>query len=466
MKGVSLMHISILPWSRSKTTILLIVMALVLSLVPVISFITGVHASGNQPSVSPFNFKGGHYRFIQSAPKPPTDKYCRAQFGYPCYSPQEIHTAYGLNPVLNAGFTGKGQTIVIIDSYGSPTIANDLKVFDSSFGLPNPPSFKVLSPLGKVAFDPTNPDMLGWAEETSLDVEWSHAMAPDANIVLMTSPVDETQGVQGMPEFLYLEQYAVSHNLGKIISQSWATTENTLFTTPGGRQVIKNFNTFYQQADKQGVTIFGSAGDAGVANPDVNGKIYPFPTVNFPASSPFITAVGGTSLFASTQGNYQAEVTWNNFIGATGGGVSQYLKEPNYQVQNLPASDQALLNGHRGLPDISFNADPLTGVLVYLGFSGPGLSSGWYNFGGTSEGSPTWAGIIADGNQLAGHPLGFLNPAIYLLGSGSNYGKSLHDIIQGNNSFGGIYGYSATPGWDAATGWGTPNVANLLQALI
>lgn len=105
---------------------------------------------------------------------------------------------------------------MIIDSFGSPTIAKDLKVFDAAFALPSPPSFKVLSPLGKIAFDPTNADMLGWAEETSLDVEWSHAMASGANIVLMTSPVDETQGVQGMPEFLYLEQYAVSHRTPKV----------------------------------------------------------------------------------------------------------------------------------------------------------------------------------------------------------------------------------------------------------
>ena len=263
--------------------------------------------------------------------------------------------------------------------------------------------------------------------------------------------------------FSILEQFAVSHHLGNIISQSWATTENTLFTTSGGRQVIKSFDDFYKQADRQGVTIFGSAGDAGVANPNVNGQIYPFPTVNFPASSPYITAVGGTSLFASTQGKYQAEVVWNDVYGATGGGVSQYLKEPGYQQQYLPASDQALLNGHRGLPDISFNADPNTGVLVYLGFSG--IPSGWYIFGGTSEGSPTWAGIIADGNQFAGHPLGFLNPAIYQLGSGPYYSKTLHDIIQGNNSFDGIPGYIATPGWDATTGWGTPNVASLLKAL-
>jgi subtilase family serine protease len=443
-------------------------MAVAISALPVVAI---TQAAGNPTHASPHtsinrSFRQ-HFKLLQTSVKPPTDSQCRTHAGVPCYSPQEIRKAYGVMPLLNNGFTGQGQTIVIIDSFGSPTIQCDLKIFDSAFGLPDPPSFTELAPLGKLKFNPQTPDMIGWAAETSLDVEWSHAMAPAANIVLMTSPVDETQGVQGMPEFLFLEQYAVNHNLGKIISQSWATTENTLFSTPGGRQVIKNFNTFYQQADRQGVTIFGSSGDAGVANPNINGKIYPFPTVNFPASSPFITAVGGTSLFASTQGNYHAEVVWNGGLpsgGATGGGISRFINEPNYQLQNLPASDQSLLNGHRGLPDIAFNADPGTGVLVFLSF--PGVPAGWYIFGGTSEGSPTWAGITADGNQMAGRSLGFLNPALYVLGNSKNARNSFHDITTGNNSQDNIQGFSATPGWDVTTGWGTPKAANLLQELI
>ena len=142
-----------------------------------------------------------------------------------------------------------GQTIVIIDSYGSPTIAADLAAFDAGYGLPGPPSFKVLAPLGTVPFDPgTYPDQYSWAAETTLDVEWAHAMAPGAAIVLLTSPVDETEGVQGLPEFLALEKYALDHHLGKIISQSWAATENTLFADtagPQGPQVIADFSAFY-----------------------------------------------------------------------------------------------------------------------------------------------------------------------------------------------------------------------------
>ncbi len=166
-----------------------------------------------------------------------------------------------------------------------------------------------------------------------------------------------------------------------------------------------------------------------------------------------MTAVGGTSLFANINGAYQHEIVWNNSIGATGGGVSQVFKEPEYQENNLQQSDQSLLNDHRGLPDIAYNADP-------------SIPPGFYRIGGTSEGSPQWAGIIADANQMAGRPLGFLNTALYKLGNSNDAGESFHDISVGNNSFGGIPGYNATSGWDLTTGWGTPRAGNLLQELI
>ena len=412
-------------------------------------------------------FRQHFQRFLGHSVTPPTDSQCRTQTGFPCYSPQEIRDAYNVTPLLNAGYTGKGQSIVIIDSFGSPTIQNDLHVFDQGYGLPDPPSLKVVAPLGTINFDPNNSDMAGWAFETTLDVEWSHVLAPDANIVLMTSPVSETEGVQGLPEFLYLEKYAISHNLGKIVSQSWGATENTLFT-PGGKQVLNQFNAFYQQATLgQNVTFFASAGDNGSSNVDINGNIYPFPTVGFPASSPYVTAVGGTSLYATTSGTYQSETVWDEVArsgGASGGGISQYFKEPSYQTTSLPSSDQKLLNGYRGVPDIAYNADPYTSILVYISFL-PG-QVGYTAIGGTSEGSPQWAGIAADANQFACHPLGFLNPAIYRLGSSSDYHQSFHDITVGNNGYNGVPGYNATPGWDAATGWGSPKTATLVAELV
>lgn len=388
---------------------------------------------------------------VQRGSQAPTDAQCRAEIGVPCYSPQEIRRAYGVDQLLNKGYDGKGETIVIFDSFGSPTIASDLQSFDAGYGLPNPPSFKILSPLGTVPYDPTAiPDQIGWAAETSLDVEWAHAMAPDASIVLMTSPVDETEGVMGMPQFNQLENYALAHHLGQIWSQSWATTENTLFT-PAGEQVFNDFESTYARADAQGVTVFASSGDAGTANPEVNGTtIYPFPTVNFPASSPLVTAVGGTSLTASTNGDYESPAAWP----FSGGGISQKFSEPSYQRFFLPSSDRTELGGMRGIPDVSWNADPNTPILIYLSFLGSS-EAGFYTVGGTSEGSPDWAGLAADLDQLAGHRLGLLNPYLYALGA---EGIGFHDITTGSNSQDGVPGYSATPGWDLVTGWGTPDL--------
>ncbi len=456
-------------FSRSKLvltfiTIILLAGAIAISLS---GSIIHSHAASNQ-SAKPFaiTFKGKPFTMAQASPKPPTDSQCRTHIGVPCYSPQEIRKAYGVAPLLDAGFTGKGQSIVIIDSFGSPTIRHDLHVFDQGYGLPDPPSFKILAPLGTVPFNPKKiPDQIGWAFETTLDVEWSHVLAPEANIVLMTSPVDETEGVQGLPQFLFLEKYALDHHLGKIISQSWGATEETLFT-PAGRQVIQNFEQFYERARNEHVTVLASSGDTGSTNFTINFKLYPFPVIGFPASSPLVTAVGGTSLFASTSGNYQDEIVWNNNTGASGGGISKVFKEPGYQQNNLPGSDQNLLNGHRGMPDIAYNADPNTGILVYISIPVPSIPPGFYLIGGTSEGSPQWAGIIADADQLAGHPLGFLNPAIYSIGNSGDYHESFHDITFGSNAFAGVRGFKATPGWDLSTGWGSPKVATLVTELI
>ncbi len=351
---------------------------------------------------------------------------------------------------------------MIIDSYGSPTILEDLQAFDQGYGLPDPPSFKVLSPLGTVPFDPTNATQVGWASEATLDVEWAHAMAPGAAIILMTSPVAETEGVQGLPQFLALEKYAVDHHLGKIISQSWAATENTLFD-PAGRQIVAQMEEFYKYASTQRVTVLGSAGDSGSSNTQLDGvTLYDSPTVNYPASSPWVTGVGGTSLYANTEGHYDYELVWDEQGGAGGGGISQLFDEPDYQVASLPAAVSQQLVGKRGVPDVSYNADPYTGILIYLSFLGA-ANAGYYEIGGTSEGSPQWAGIVADLNQFAGRPLGFLNPALYIVGGLGQFGNYGHDITNGGNSLNNVPGYYAAPGWDPATGWGTPNLVEVLK---
>jgi subtilase family serine protease len=410
--------------------------------------------------------------------QPPTNTYCVTNLGFQCLGPVEIRTAYGLNPLLNAGYNGAGETIVVIESYGSPTIAADLHQFDSDYGIPDPPSLTVLAPLGTATVDLTQPDPQGWAFETTLDVEWAHAVSPGAAIVILTSPVDETEGVQGLPEFLALEDYALTHHLGNIISQSWAATENTLFPNAAGLQgplVIAGFSALYERARLQQVTVLASAGDDGSQNAQTYDEAaggpssyYTFPTVNFPASSPLVTAVGGTSLYLNAAGQYQSETVWDDNstgLGAGGGGVSQLFPMPDYQQFGLSYRAKSILSGHRGIPDVSYNADDEnSAILVYTSFLGAAYGPnavGYFLIGGTSEGAPQWAGIVADLNQYAHAPLGFLNPKLYAVGAAGLFPVFGHDITQGNNSYGGVPGYSATVGWDPASGWGTPKF-NLL----
>jgi subtilase family serine protease len=335
----------------------------------------------------------------------------------------------------------------------------------------------VLAPFGSVPFDPNNPDQVGWALETTLDVESAHSIAPGASIVLLTSPVGDTNEVHSLLEFIALEKYALDHHLGNIISQSWGGAENTLFD-PIGRQVVSDFEEFYKRAAQEKVTVLAGSGDQGSAGTNNSGEYYNFPVATFPASSPWVTAVGGTSLYADANGNYQYEPAWNNAAvtfftgelgagtGATGGGVSQIFSEPDYQ-SGLPVPVQQILNGYRGLPDVAYNADLLTTIWAYVGFFPDPLQNGWYSVYGTSEGSPQWAGIVAIANQYAGRPLGFLNPKLYALGLRSDSSKYFHDITVGNNAFpyAGVPGYFATPGWDPTTGWGTPKADKLVKAL-
>ncbi len=452
--------------SRKRLIVSLVVIALVATLLPMLNIRAQAAGANNDaqaqldtleatttfvPGVHiPTTYTLGH----DAHPIPPTDQFCRKNFNFPCYSPQEMRNAYGLTPLINKGYDGKGQTIVIIVPFGSPTIASDLHNFDLSYSLPDPPSFKIITPLGTKPYKPTA-GRVNWATETTLDVSWSHAMAPGANIILLTCPSAR------FTQLLYLVEYAVERHLGNVISQSWAGTENTFFN-PYGSRLLQTFDQAYQQAAQEDITVFAASGDTGVANPNNQGNNYPFPTVNFPASDPYVTTIGGTSLMADTHGNYQSEVAWNNKYGASGGGVSQHFKEPQWQ-QGLNSNDQHILNGYRGLPDIAYNADPGMAILYYSSFGGQ--PTGYQTIGGTSEGPPQWSGITAVADQYAGEPLGFLNPSLYELGIEGEQGV-YHDITSGNNSFDKIKGYSCTQGWDPVTGWGSPQSANLISELI
>jgi subtilase family serine protease len=375
-----------------------------------------------------------------------------------CLTPHQLREAYGVENLYKKGWTGKGQTVIDVVSFGSPTLKQDMDTYDQTFGLP-PIDLQVISPLHETEYNPGNSrsDKAGWAGETTLDVQVIHAIAPEAKVIVMTSPVAETEGTVGLPEFLQLEQYAIDHHLGSIFSQSWGASELTL-QDQKGQQELQKWNAFYLQATMlKGMTIFNSSGDNGAADySDLQSKhLSTTPTTSFAGDSPWVTAVGGTTL--THTGTNFTEQAWSN----SGGGFSRFYMTPDYQ-KNLPADAQSQAKNRRGVPDVAADANPNTGMAVYQG----GM---WNAGGGTSASAPVWAGLMAIANQMAGHPLGFINPALYKLASQpATYARDFHDVTQGNNSFppANVQGYAAAKGWDAVTGLGTPNAENLLPDLV
>ena len=185
---------------------------------------------------------------------PPTTSYCEAHFGIACYQPQQVRLAYNLAPLAAGGVDGRGQTIIIVDSYGSPTIGRDLAVFDSTFGLPAPPSLAVIQPAGPVPLYHANSNREGWAGETTLDVEYAHAMAPAANILLVETPTSENEGTTGFPQIETAEKYVIDHHLGGVISQSFSATERTFPTA----QALLALRGAYIDAANKGVTVLAA----------------------------------------------------------------------------------------------------------------------------------------------------------------------------------------------------------------
>ena len=371
-----------------------------------------------------------------------------------CYTPQVFRAAYGVDKLIQQGITGKGQTVIDIVSFGSPTLQQDMDVYDKQFGLP-PVNMQIIAPLNVKPYDP-NGDRSGWAGETTLDVEVIHAIAPDAKIVVLVSPVAETEGTIGLPEFRQLEQYTIDHKLGNIVSQSWAASELTLEDAQG-QQELQKWEALYQKATtQQGMTYLSSSGDNGATDyKDLQAKhIASVPTTGFPTDSPWVTSVGGTTLTRS--GSTFSEEAWSG----SGGGFSRFYKTPSYQ-QALPAVDQQQLQGRRGVPDIAGAADPRTGLVIYQ-------SGAWNMVGGTSAAAPLWAGIVALANQMAGHPLGFINPTLYKLAASSNYARDFRDITTGDNTNTqtNVQGYPAVSGWDPVTGLGAPRADKLVPDLV
>lgn len=402
---------------------------------------------------------------------PPTTSQCLTNFGIHCYQPFQLVKAYDLAPLFQAGIDGTGETILIVDSFGSPTIQHDLHVFDQKFGIPDPPSFQIRQDGGTVPpFDPNNSDMTGWAAETTLDVEWSHVFAPGASIVLEETPVSETEGVQGFPEIVQAENYAIDHGMGDVISQSFGATEET-FPNP---QALLNLRSSFENARSHQVTVLAGSGDEGATNFQLNlSDLYTMPVNSWPSSDPLVTSVGGTMLTLDDAGNRLApDVVWNDLNtvggGAGGGGVSAVFARPGFQ-----ARVKGVTGSSRGTPDISMSAAVDGAVVYYHTFAAgdAGGVNGWHLVAGTSEATPEFAGIVALADQKAGHRLGDINNALYHL----QYGNGLVDVTQGNNTFGpftnsdgntyAVQGFSAAPGYDLASGLGTVDAALFVPAL-
>jgi len=454
------------------------------------------------------------YQFIKATT--PTEADCEA-VGRTCFTPQAIQSAYNLGPLYAAGNKGQGITIAIVDSYGSDTMAHDLHVFNQAFGLqpmcgeegvtctPGMPRFSELAINGSPDTKPQPgngthlEDKSAWALEVALDVETSHAIAPMANILLVHSNNAETLGVQGFPQMMKAEDYVVSNHLAQVISQSFASAEDAF----GGTASLENLRYAFKNAAANGVTVLGSSGDGGVANDrkspvSQGGSLIPYPTVEWPASDPLVTGVGGTYLCTNPTAQTNDPRTtyikpgiggkcgnaWNA-IGAaevawtfSGGGFSHVFARPSYQAA-LPAGSTPIPASARGVPDIAFQASAGTGALVYLSLPPDGNGSnvgqtGWYDIGGTSLSCPQWAGLVAIADQMnGGHGLGLINPALYKLANSPDYAADFFDIGHtgdathpNDNGDRGVAGYPAGPGWDPVTGLGTPNAANLIPDLV
>jgi subtilase family serine protease len=410
---------------------------------------------------------------------PWTTALCESQLSIACYQPSQIRAAYNEAPLLGKGITGKGATIVIVDPFGSPTIKADLSTFDKQFGYPDPPSFKILTPVGKVpAWDPNNTDMTGWGGETTLDVEYAHTVAPGANIVLVETPVSETEGVTGFPEIVKAEKYVIDHHIGDVISQSFDATEET-FTS---YRQLAPLRAAYTDAYAHGVTVLAATGDDGATNAELDGStLYTKPTTGWPSTDPLVTAVGGTQLKQGPGGTYSS-VVWNDtydvplqqaFTGtngpnpfSTGGGKSEFFSRPWYQNGVAKVTGAA-----RGVPDISLTAACDGAVTTYSTY--PGDPAGWHLTCGTSEATPLFSGFVALADQVAHHRLGLINPALYALSAVRAPG--LVDVTKGNNTVSftqgsantlyTVKGYSAKPGYDLVSGVGTINAAFFVPEL-
>jgi subtilase family serine protease len=372
-----------------------------------------------------------------------------------CYAPRQFLTAYGIQSLLDHGTDGRGETIVMPEFVSTATtpgvtdIRQDLARFDGLFGLPSV-RLQVITRFGGASTqDLANGEEVG-------DIEIAHEVAPAAAIRVILLP--ETDVIAN-----YTAALRFAASLGSVVSVTAGSGE-VCFTSAQ----VTALNAALRADQRRHVTVVASSGDSGAAIVRCSASADFVKGVNLPASDPLVLSVGGTELRANhTTGAYIGETVWNTpppvlpqGVVASNGGFSSLFTRPAYQ-DGVPG-----IGAMRGVPDVAADADPATGMALAVDIDGgyailPG--------GGTSAGAPFWAGIMALADQYAGRALGFVNPAIYAIGHSRLYHSAFHDITEGNNTVvfpsGTVTGYSARPGWDPATGWGSPD-AQLLVPLL
>jgi kumamolisin len=344
------------------------------------------------------------------------------------YTPPTVAAAYD----YPTGTNGSGETIAILELGGGFSAA-DLATYFGQLGL-SAPAVTVVSVDGAQNAPTGNPD--GPDGEVELDLEVAGSVAPGAHLVVYFAPNTDRGFLDGLTQAIH-----DTTNRPSIISISWGGAESSW--TAQARDAL---NSACEDAATMGISVLVAAGDNGASDGAPSGAL----TVDFPASSPFVTACGGTRLLLAG-GQITSEVVWNELSvgeGATGGGVSQAFPLPSFQADaNVPKAPNGFVG--RGVPDVAGDADPASGYSVYVDGNKTVI-------GGTSAVAPLWAALIARINQSIGAAAGFLNPFLY----SPNGAATFHDVTSGNND-----GYSAGPGWDPCTGWGTPDGSRLLQSL-
>jgi subtilase family serine protease len=392
-----------------------------------------------------------------------------------CFTPRQLRVAYGIQPLLDRGIDGRGVTVVLPEEAetgpagtGPPPpavtdIRQDLADFDSRFGLP-PARIQVIRTTQ--AGSSASPWLAG-VEEVE-DTELVHAVAPDATIrELPVDPADVSTPAKLAATWATAVRIAARN--GAVISQSGIGQDFNLGEDSWTSAEVATMNSALEYAAARHVTVVVASGDQGAIG---NGSSTPVRQVILPTSDPLVLAVGGTSLTANpATGAYISETTWNTpglppQPGASGGGFSHLFARPAYQ-DGVPG-----IGATRGMPDVAADAESGTGMALAFSYGG-GPDYILVGAGGTSASAPFWAGLIALADQEAGHPLGFVNPAIYRIARGPLYRKAFHDITTGNNTVVltstsppvTITGYHAGPGWDPVTGWGTPDAQVLIPLL-